>query len=73
MKLVKVVFVGFGRLGLRIGKRGWFNLFRSGVAVIEFLYNCIRIYIISIDNTIQYPYNINFGSLGKARLTPHTL
>ena len=25
MKLVKV-FVGFGRLGLRIGKRGWFNL-----------------------------------------------
>ena len=26
MKLVKVVFVGFGRLGLRIGKRGWFNL-----------------------------------------------
>ena len=41
--------------------------------MIEFLYNCIRIYIISIDNTIQYPYNINFGSLGKARLTPHTL
>lgn len=25
MKLVKVVFVGFGRLGLRIGKRGWFR------------------------------------------------
>ena len=41
--------------------------------MIEFLYNCIRIYIISIDNTIQYPYNINFDSLGKVRLTPHTL
>lgn len=26
MKLVKVVFVGFGGLGLKIGKRGWFNL-----------------------------------------------
>ena len=23
MKLVNVVFVGFGGLGLRIGKRGW--------------------------------------------------
>ena len=23
MKLVKVVFFGFGGLGLRIGKRGW--------------------------------------------------